>query len=75
MSKVRSMGPWYGPLAFEGILKGKNRVYIRYTRIPGLRAHTRGPWVHPKNMGVSENWGVPYFGVLIIRILLFRVLQ
>ena len=26
------------------------------------------------NMGVSENWGVPYFGVLIIRILLFRVL-
>ena len=24
-------------------------------------------------MGVSENWGVPYFGVLIIRILLFRV--
>ena len=25
------------------------------------------------NMGVSENWGVPYFGVLIIRILLFRV--
>ena len=24
-------------------------------------------------MGVSENEGVPYFGVLIIRILLFRV--
>ena len=26
------------------------------------------------DVGVSENWGVPYFGVLIIRILLFRVL-
>ena len=26
------------------------------------------------NMGGSENWGVPYFGVLIIRILQFRVL-
>ena len=25
-------------------------------------------------MGVSENWGVPYFGVLIIRVLLFGVL-
>ena len=25
-------------------------------------------------MGVSENWGTPYFGVLRIRILLFRVL-
>ena len=25
-------------------------------------------------MGVSENSGAPYFGVLIIRILLFRVL-
>ena len=24
-------------------------------------------------MGVSENWGVPYFGVLIIGILPFRV--
>ena len=26
-----------------------------------------------KHVGVSENWGVPYYGVLIIRILLFRV--
>ena len=26
------------------------------------------------NMGVSEIGGVPYFGVLILRILLFRVL-
>ena len=26
------------------------------------------------HLGVSENGGVPYFGVLIIRILLFRVL-
>ena len=26
-------------------------------------------------MGVSENWGIPYFGVLKIRILLFRVLD
>ena len=25
-------------------------------------------------MRVSENFGVPYFGVLVIRILLFRVL-
>ena len=25
-------------------------------------------------MGVSENLGVPYFGILIVRILLFRVL-
>ena len=24
--------------------------------------------------GVSENYGIPYFGVLVIRILLFRVL-
>ena len=23
-------------------------MYIRYIRIPGLRAHTRGPWFHPK---------------------------
>ena len=27
-----------------------------------------------QDLGVSENWGVPYFGVLKIRILLFRVL-
>ena len=27
-----------------------------------------------RNLGVSENKGVPYLGVLIIRILLFRVL-
>ena len=26
------------------------------------------------HMELSENWGVPYFEVLIIRILLFRVL-
>ena len=26
-----------------------------------------------KNLGVSENEGVPYLGVLIIRILLFRL--
>ena len=28
----------------EGTLKGTYRVYSRYTRISGLRAHTKGPW-------------------------------
>ena len=28
----------------------------------------------PRHLGVSENKGVPYFGVLTIRILLFGVL-
>ena len=27
-----------------GTLKSLYRVYSRYIRIPGLRAHTRGPW-------------------------------
>ena len=26
---------------------------MRYRRIPGLRAHTRGPWFHPKIVGVG----------------------
>ena len=26
------------------------------------------------DMGVSENGGIPYFGVLIVRVLLFRAL-
>ena len=41
-SKVRSMGPYYGPLdLFEGVLgtlKSLYRVYSRYLGIPGLRA-------------------------------------
>ena len=35
---------------FEGVLgtlKSPYRVYSRYVRIPGLRAHTRGPWFQP----------------------------
>ena len=42
------MGPEDGPLGLSrgilGALKGTFRVYSRYIRIPGLRAHTRGPW-------------------------------
>ena len=33
-----------------------------------------GSWHSILMSGVSENWGVAYFGVLVIRILLFRVL-
>ena len=51
ISKVRSMGPYYGPLGLcEGVLgtlKSLYRVYSRYLGIPGLRAHTRGPWFQP----------------------------
>ena len=43
-SQVRSMGP---PLGLLGALKGTYGVYSRYRRIPGLRAHTRGPWFQP----------------------------
>ena len=41
----------YGPLGlFEGVLgtlESRCRVYSRYLGIPGLRAHTRGPWFQP----------------------------
>ena len=51
---VSSPGPLVWALSpFEGPEKGTSRVYIRYVRIPGLRAHTRGPWVHPKNVLAS----------------------
>ena len=26
---------------------GTYRVYTKYIRIPGLRAHTKGPWFQP----------------------------
>ena len=45
-----------GPQPFEGTLN-THRVYIRYIRIPGLRAPTRGPWVHPKNKGSIKGLG------------------
>ena len=43
------MGPEYGPFC-DGVLetlKSLYRVYSSYIRIPGLRAHTRGPWFQP----------------------------
>ena len=47
VSQGRSLGPEYGPLGlFKGMLgtlKITYRVYSRYIRTPGLRAHTRGP--------------------------------
>ena len=47
------MGP-YGPLErFEGVLgtlKSLYGVYSRYIRIPGLRAHARGPWFQPHGL-------------------------
>ena len=59
-SKVRSMGPLYGPLG----LKGTYRAYNRYIRIPELRAHTRGPRFQPWSGGLTkevnngDNWGI-----------------
>ena len=49
---------WAG--LFEGVLgtlKSLYRVYSRYISIPGLRAHTRGPWVHPKREACREQAG------------------
>ena len=43
------MSPEYGPFGFRpssgilGTLQATYRVYSGYIRIPGLRAHTRGP--------------------------------
>ena len=34
-----------------GALKGTYRVYSRYIRIRGLRAHTRGPLLVPERLG------------------------
>ena len=38
---VWALGPFRGIL---GTLLGTYDVYSGYIRIPGLRAHTRGPW-------------------------------
>ena len=46
------MGPYYGPLGLLGV----HIVYSRYIRIPGLRAHIRGPWLF-----LSGIWGVEGF--------------
>ena len=40
-----------GPEAFQGVSRDLSgylyRVYSRFTRIPEVRAHTRGPWFQP----------------------------
>ena len=45
------MGPNAGSQAFwmdsGDPLRYIYRVYSRYIRIPGLSAHTRGPWFQP----------------------------
>ena len=35
---------------------------MRYIRIPGPRAHTRGPWFHPKVL-VLLCWDVSYLSI------------
>ena len=45
---IRRLKPW-APSMGPARLRDLSRVYIRYIRIPGSRAHTRGPWVHPKS--------------------------
>ena len=48
----KRMGQKYGPLIWT------LRVYSRYSGIPGLRAHTRGPWFAPLNL-----YGFPGLGI------------
>ena len=39
-------------------LKGRNRLFFRYISIPGFRAHTGGPWFHPKiKLCPGQCWG------------------
>ena len=40
-------GSQFQPMGLLGTLKGTYRVYSWYLTIPGLRAHTRGPWLQP----------------------------
>ena len=49
---------------------GDSENFKPYSLIKGYGGVPKGPCT---NMGVSENLGVPYSGVLIVRILLFRV--
>ena len=42
--------------------------------VEGLKSETEAILIKVWDMGVSKKLGVPYLGVLIIRILLFRVL-
>ena len=47
---------------FKGTVKGTSRVYIRYIRIPGLRAHTRSAWFHPKRgLGLKKLRALRWF--------------
>ena len=48
-----------------GVMSTGNPVYMVHPK-----TETRLCWLRSGDLGVSENMGVPYFGVLIIRILL-----
>ena len=49
---------------FLGALRVAYRVYRRYRRIPGLRAHTRGPWFQPSLTAgpLLDPWRLQDFG-------------
>ena len=60
-----------------GLVSGATRLVSKPLRAQRARMYVAGSnteRILSTYMGVSENWGVPYFGVPIIRILLFRVL-